>query len=172
MKNTIFIVLIMNFLVLNQLALAQDESPRLREEIKPVDITPSVKDGKQKEKSSESTPEDSNAKVPDLSNLSDAQDKSDVALPVRMVSSIPGFIFGTPFAVGRSVFRQTKAGTKDLVGESKNPVLVVPAAVFSLPFGIMASPFEGLGYSAVNSWKASGEAEPFSADAFSLGDWD
>ena len=69
------------------------------------------------------------------------------------------------------MYKQTKDGATDLIGDKRNPALVVPATIVSIPFAIMGGPFEGLGYAAVNSWKGSRE-EPFGQDSFSLGDWE
>lgn len=92
---------------------------------------------------------------------------SDVKLPVRMASFTTGFILGTPVSIVRAFGRQTKAGSKDLIGESKNPVLLATTYLFSLPFAFAGAPFEGVGMSAINSWNGSGE-EPFGKEAFSL----
>jgi hypothetical protein len=92
---------------------------------------------------------------------------SDVKLPVRMASFTTGFILGTPVSIVRAFGRQTKAGSKDLIGESKNPVLLATTYLFSLPFAFAGAPFEGVGMSAINSWNGSGE-EPFGKETFSM----
>lgn len=92
---------------------------------------------------------------------------SDVKLPVRMASFTTGFILGTPVSIVRAFGRQTKAGSKDLIGESKNPVLVATTYLFSVPFAFAGAPFEGVGMSAINSWNGSGD-EPFGKESFSL----
>ncbi len=92
---------------------------------------------------------------------------SDVKLPVRMASFTTGFILGTPVSIVRAFGRQTKAGSKDLIGESKNPVLLATTYLFSLPFAFAGAPFEGVGMSAMNSWNGSGE-EPFGKETFSM----
>ncbi len=93
--------------------------------------------------------------------------KSDVAIPVRLASFTTGVIFGTPVSVVRAFARQTKAGSKDLIGESHNPVLVASTYLFSLPFAFAGAPFEGVGMSIMNSWNGSGE-EPFGKETFSM----
>ncbi len=92
---------------------------------------------------------------------------SDVKLPVRMASFTTGFILGTPVSIARAFGRQTRAGSKDLIGESKNPVLLATTYLFSLPFAFAGAPFEGVGMSAINSWSGSGD-EPFGKETFSL----
>lgn len=92
---------------------------------------------------------------------------SDVKLPVRMASFTTGFILGTPVSIIRAFGRQTKAGSKDLIGESKNPVLIATTYLFSVPFAFAGAPFEGVGMSAINSWNGSGD-EPFGKESFSL----
>ena len=109
------------------------------------------------------------------SKSSAGSDRSSASpLPIRLLSFTTGFVVGTPIAIGRCAYKQTRAGTKDLVGDSTNPLLVVPATIISIPFGIMGGPFEGVGSAAVNSWKGSGQ-DPFGPESFSLGsraDWD
>ncbi|MDX2107061.1 MAG: hypothetical protein SFY67_11725 [Candidatus Melainabacteria bacterium] len=92
---------------------------------------------------------------------------SDVKLPVRVASFTTGFILGTPVSIVRAFGRQTKAGSKDLIGESKNPVLLATTYLFSVPFAFAGAPFEGVGMSAINSWNGSGD-EPFGKESFSL----
>ena len=92
---------------------------------------------------------------------------SDVKMPVRMASFTTGFILGTPVSIVRAFGRQTKAGSKDLIGESKNPILLATTYLFSVPFAFAGAPFEGVGMSAINSWNGSGD-EPFGKQAFSM----
>lgn len=92
---------------------------------------------------------------------------SDVALPVRMASFTTGVLFGTPVSVVRALGRQTKAGSKDLIGESHNPVLLATTYLFSFPFAFAGCPFEGAYMSIINSWNGSAE-EPFSKETFSM----
>lgn len=92
---------------------------------------------------------------------------SEVKLPVRVASFTTGFILGTPVSIVRAFGRQTRAGSRDLIGESKNPVLLATTYLFSVPFAFAGAPFEGVGMSAINSWNGSGE-EPFGKESFSL----
>ena len=142
-------------------AVPTDTVPQLREEIKPTDIKSRSTD--------EGEPDKAEEEPVDIKALGRKKEKSDVPLPLRMVSFTTGFVVGTPIAITRCAIKQTRAGTRDLVGDSKNPLLVVPATIISMPFGAMGGPFEGLGYAAVNSWRGSGD-EPFGQEAFSLGD--
>lgn len=112
-------------------------------------------------------------KAPDLKKRSDddmpvaKSTHSDVSLPVRMASFTTGVLFGTPVSVVRAFGRQTKAGSKDLIGESHNPALVATTYLFSLPFAFAGCPFEGAFQSIMNSWNGSAE-EPFGKETFSL----
>ena len=131
-------------------------APALRQEIKPVDL------GEKRES-------ETDKEVGADSKSSAGSDRSSASpLPIRLLSFTTGFVVGTPIAIGRCAYKQTRAGTKDLVGDSTNPLLVVPATIISIPFGIMGGPFEGVGSAAVNSWKGSGQ-DPFGPESFSLG---
>lgn len=92
---------------------------------------------------------------------------SDVKMPVRVASFTTGFILGTPVSIVRAFGRQAKAGSKDLIGESKNPILLATTYLFSVPFAFAGAPFEGVGMSAINSWNGSGD-EPFGKQSFSM----
>lgn len=144
-----------------------DTTPQLREKIEPTKIKEPVDDDKASENKDDSDSDKANSI--DLKSLGRKKDKSTVPLPLRMASFTTGFVVGTPIAITRCAIKQTKAGTRDLVGDSHNPLLVVPAAIISIPFGAMGGPFEGVGYAAVNSWRHSGD-EPFGQETFSLGD--
>ncbi|MBI1270613.1 hypothetical protein GC174_09285 [bacterium] len=135
---------------------ATPPSPALRQEIKPVDLG-------EKRKS-----ETDNKVAPDSKSRAQGDRSSASQLPLRLLSFTTGFVVGTPIAIGRCAYKQTRAGTKDLVGDSTNPLLVVPATIISLPFGVMGGPFEGVGSAAVNSWRGSGQ-DPFGPESFSLG---
>lgn len=172
MKNlvTVFLAISFAFLFVTD-ACAQvdsDNKPKLRDKIEPVQL----KEKDTSKKSDSKTEKQSKpASVESLKKATRSSSTSDVSLPVRMASTTTGLILGYPIAVARCLYKETKDGTKDFVGSSTNPVFVVPAALISFPFAVFGSPFEGLGYSAFNSWRGSGE-EPFGRDTFSLGDWD
>ncbi|MBX3074028.1 hypothetical protein KF913_08875 [Candidatus Obscuribacterales bacterium] len=87
----------------------------------------------------------------------------------RMASFTCGAVLGYPVAMAKRSVYQTKNGTRDFVGETRNPFLLIPAVVVSAPYGFVGGFFEGAQYSVMNSWKASGE-EPFSKETFSLDD--
>ncbi|MCB9470093.1 MAG: hypothetical protein H6677_17610 [Candidatus Obscuribacterales bacterium] len=140
---------------------ATPPSPALRQEIKPVDLGDKRKSDSNQSQSDQAIKSDTKAKAGG-SNSSSSQ------LPLRLLSFPIGFVVGTPIAIGRCAYKQTRAGTRDLVGDSTNPLLVVPATMISLPFGIMGGPFEGVGSAAINSWKGSGH-DPFGPESFSLG---
>lgn len=140
---------------------ATPPSPALRQEIKPVDLGDKKQSDSDQSQSEQAIKSDSKAKAGG-SNATSSQ------LPLRLLSFPIGFVVGTPIAIGRCAYKQTRAGTRDLVGDSTNPLLVVPATMISLPFGIMGGPFEGVGSAAINSWKGSGN-DPFGPESFSLG---
>jgi membrane protein involved in colicin uptake len=95
--------------------------------------------------------------------------KSSVPLGTRLASFTCGAVLGYPVAMAKRTVHQTKAGTKDFVGETHNPIKLLPAVVVSVPYGVVGGFLEGWQYSVMNSWKASGE-DPFSKETFSLDD--
>ena len=95
--------------------------------------------------------------------------KDKVPFGKRMASFTTGAILGYPVAMAKRSVYQTKSGTRDFVGETKNPFLLIPAMVVSAPYGFVGGFLEGAQYSVMNSWRASGE-EPFSKESFSLED--
>jgi hypothetical protein len=87
----------------------------------------------------------------------------------RLASFTTGVIVGTPIAIFRKSVECTVSDTKELVGESRNPVFLVPAGIISLPWGVFSGGVEGLYTGVANSWVNSDD-KPFSKDAFSLGE--
>lgn len=98
-----------------------------------------------------------------------AKTKSSVPLPTRLASFTCGAVLGYPVAMAKRTVHQTKQGTRDFVGEGKNPIVLLPAMVVSFPYGVVGGFLEGWQYTVMNSWKASGE-DPFSKETFSLDD--
>ena len=95
--------------------------------------------------------------------------KSTVPLPKRLASFTTGAVLGYPVAMAKRTVHQTKAGNRDFIGDSTNPIKVGIATIVSFPFGFVGGMFEGAQYSVYNSWKGSGE-EPFGKSTFSLSD--
>ena len=123
-----------------------------------------------KERGDEGDKSDEVDEKPSQAELEQAM-HSDVPIFQRLASFTTGFIFGTPIAIARRTYSQTRSGSTDIIGDSHNPILVATTSLFSLPFAIIGGPLEGVGYSLANSWHASGD-EPFGKDTFSLGDMD
>lgn len=82
-----------------------------------------------------------------------------------------GAIVGTPVAIVRRTVAETIAGNQDIIRDSTNPILVIPATIITLPFSVPAGACEGVYRGVKNSWLNSSK-NPFSKDAFSLGEMD
>lgn len=93
------------------------------------------------------------------------------SLGVRLIAFSIGFLVGTPIAMARKTGDETISGLKDIVGESRNPLLVIPFGALSAVPGAISGIFQGPFYAAKNSWTNSDDA-PFSKESFSLGDMD
>ncbi len=132
----------------------------------------SDKKGKKAEDFSDAKMSDSDDKDKNAENepkVKKASKKSDVSWPTRLTSFACCSFLGLPIAMAKSGYRQTLAGNKDLIGESKNPIKLLISTSLSLPFAMAGGFLEGSGYSVINSWKGSAE-EPFGREAFSLED--
>ncbi|MBX9666398.1 MAG: hypothetical protein K2X93_02220 [Candidatus Obscuribacterales bacterium] len=122
---------------------------------------------KKAEDSSDSKATDSNDKDKKEPKVKKASKKSNVPWPTRLTSFACCSVLGMPIAMAKSGYKQTLAGNKDLIGESKNPVKLLISTGLSIPFALAGGFLEGSGYSVINSWKGSAE-EPFGKEAFSL----
>lgn len=87
----------------------------------------------------------------------------------RTASFLAGAIVGTPIAYVREIYGETKIATKDLVGETDNWFLIVPALPLGFIGGMVSAPAQGIMFGVKNAWEGSID-EPFSAEAFSLAD--
>lgn len=87
----------------------------------------------------------------------------------RGASVAAGLVFGTPVAIVRRTGQEIVQGTKDLLGDTDNWFLIVPAGALTVPFGCVSGGASGVLTGAKNAWTGSAD-EPFSKDAFSLGD--
>lgn len=125
------------------------------------------KDNKKAEGSSDSNATDSGDKDKKEPKVKKASRKSNVPWPTRLTSFACCSVLGMPIAMAKSGYKQTLAGNKDLIGESKNPVKLLISTGLSIPFALAGGFLEGSGYSVINSWKGSAE-EPFGKEAFSL----
>lgn len=96
-----------------------------------------------------------------------SKSSADVCPCKRAASVLVGFVLGAPIAVARKSASETVSATRDLVGDTNNPLFIAPAGALSLPFGVFSGCLQGPIYSAINAWKNSDE--PFSKGTFSLG---
>jgi hypothetical protein len=88
--------------------------------------------------------------------------------PGAMAAFATGAVVGLPFACKHHIVDETQQANHDLIKDSKNPILVVPVTIFSLPFTIPIGTLFGTGHAIKNSWVNKND-KPFSKDAFSLG---
>jgi hypothetical protein len=90
--------------------------------------------------------------------------------PARAVSFILGAAVGIPVAIVRKTPGEVVTATKDLVGETDNPFILVPAGmVFGVPAGLLSGTLLGTFVGAKNALFSD---EPFSKESFSLDDLD
>lgn len=87
----------------------------------------------------------------------------------RGASIAAGLVFGTPISIVRRTGQEISQGTKDLLGDTDNWFLMVPAGALTVPFGCVSGAASGVVHGAKNAWTGSAD-EPFSKDAFSLGE--
>lgn len=91
---------------------------------------------------------------------------SDKGAGAKCASFLTGTIFGTPVAMVRAAGVDWKRGTSELSGESKNPLVLGVIGTALLPFVAVGGLVTGPMYGIQNAYKK----EPFSKDAFSLGE--
>lgn len=90
-------------------------------------------------------------------------------IAARTASFAAGVVFGTPIAIVRKTGQEIVQGTKDLVGDTGNWFILAPAGIIATPFGCLSGGAGGVLSGVKNAWTGSAD-EPFSKDAFSLGD--
>lgn len=90
-------------------------------------------------------------------------------LPRRLAAFAAGVVIGTPIAIARKCVQQTVNATHDIVGDSTNPLFVLPAGALSLPYAVLGGTLEGVYTGAINAWVNSDD-DPFGKDSFSLGE--
>lgn len=90
-------------------------------------------------------------------------------LATRAASFVAGTIVGMPVAIVREIGGETKIATKDLVGETNNWFLIVPALPMGFIGGCLSAAPQGLMFGVKNAWEGSHD-EPFGREAFSLAD--
>ena len=90
--------------------------------------------------------------------------------PARALSFILGAAVGIPVAIVKKTPGEVMTATKDLVGETDNPFILVPAGiVFGVPAGLLSGTLLGTFVGAKNALFSD---EPFSKESFSLDDLD
>lgn len=87
----------------------------------------------------------------------------------KAASFVTGMLIGTPVAFVRASKREYINATKDITGESSNPIFWGAASTLGLPAGVLSGALYGPFYGIRNSAKNAGD-EPFSKDSMSLGD--
>lgn len=94
----------------------------------------------------------------------------DSSFATQFSSFVVGTVVGTPIAAVRKTIQDTRSGIKDITGENKwlKILLFVPGTIISVPFACVSGPVEGAYFGTRNSLVHANE--PFSKDAFSLGD--
>jgi hypothetical protein len=98
-----------------------------------------------------------------------AQSGTSSNMAVRGASTLVGTAFGWPISVCKTQYRDITGFTRDMVGDSKNPLLWTAAVLLCVPSGAVNGMMEGVAMAPVNAWNASKDA-PFSAATFSLRD--
>ncbi len=91
--------------------------------------------------------------------------------PVTIVAFTAGVVFGTPIAVVRKSFGNTKETIDKVAGSDGHPVKKLAASIIALPVGVFTGTAEGLWLGPANSLAYDGD-NPFGKERFSLGDLD
>jgi hypothetical protein len=90
-----------------------------------------------------------------------------------VASHIGSFVAGTFVGIPVSIFRHSKTetinATKDLVGDTDKKWLIGAASVLGVPAGILSGTLQGFVWGPLNAYRGTKD-EPFSPEAFSLGD--
>lgn len=98
-----------------------------------------------------------------------AADKGMAQMPTRLVSFAAGVFVGIPVSIARKSVQETVNATRDLVGDTDNPLFLGAAGILGVPAGVLSGTFQGVFFGIKNAWTGSGD-EPFGKDSFSLGD--
>jgi hypothetical protein len=72
-----------------------------------------------------------------------------------LTSFFTGVFFGTPIAIAREIGGETKIATKDLVGETDNWLLIVPAWPLGIISGLLSGPPQGIMFGIKNAFEGS-----------------
>ncbi len=90
-------------------------------------------------------------------------------IPTRLAAFAAGVVVGIPVAIVRKSAQETVNATRDLVGDTSNPLFLGAAGTLGVPAGVLSGTFQGVFFGIKNAWTGSGD-EPFGKDSFSLGD--
>ena len=99
------------------------------------------------------------------STFSAAQAADDANIGIRMASFVVGTGVGTPISIVREQYKNVVNFDKAMTGNSKN--MMFRAAV--LPIAAVSGIANGLMHGPIHAMKHAWEADPFTADTFSLG---
>jgi hypothetical protein len=78
-------------------------------------------------------------------------------LPQRLGLFTANVVVAAPATFVRRSAQYTASNTKELIGDHKNPVLLVPAGTLSLYYGLTSGLVEGTTFGIINSWKHSAD---------------
>ena len=90
-------------------------------------------------------------------------------IPKNVPAFIAGVVVGTPIALVRMSKREIVTATRELVGETDNPLILGAGGVLGVPAGLMGGALYGLYAGTADSW-VNADDNPYSRDSFSLGD--
>lgn len=103
------------------------------------------------------------------SKLGSKSGGGDASLAGRLAGFTVGLVGGIPVAIVRRTGIEIKQGVKDLVGDTDNWFIIIPAGTLAVPYGAVSGGASGVMYGVKNAWSGAGD-QPFGKDSFSLGD--
>ena len=80
-------------------------------------------------------------------------------LPQRLTFFSANVVVAAPALFVRRSAQYTASNTKELIGDHKNPILLVPAGTLSLYYGLTSGLVEGTVFGITNSWKYSADGK-------------
>lgn len=90
-------------------------------------------------------------------------------VPRNVPAFLTGAVVGTPVAVVRMSKREIVTSTRELVGDTDNPLFLGAGGILGVPAGLMSGAIYGLYAGVADSW-VNADDNPYSKDSFSLGD--
>jgi hypothetical protein len=114
--------------------------------------------------------EDAAISIAQASGKTSSKSSGDSSFATQFASFAVGTVVGIPIASVRKTIQDTRNGIKDITGENKwlKILLFAPGTIISVPFACISGPVQGAYFGTRNSLMNCNE--PFSKDAFSLGD--